>query len=59
MHCAICSFLKDSISLTLQDGSSVQQYEELCRLAQNHYRRYHPNPFDIAMTEFRFMNERG
>ncbi len=58
MNCEICVFLKHIISQTLDGGSSVQDYEELCRLAQNHYRRFHPNPFDMAMTEFRFMNEK-
>ncbi len=56
MNCHVCEFLKDAVKDALRAGLEAVEYEELRRLAFSHYRRFHPNPFDIAMSEVNFMN---
>ncbi len=58
MKCVVCEFLKDVVKLAYDQNYESSCCEELRRLAYNHYRRFHPNPFDQAMAEFQFSNEK-
>ncbi len=55
MYCDICEFLKKQV-IRFAIKSTTKEFLEMRRLARNHYRRFHPNPFDEGLDEAEFMN---
>ncbi len=55
MNCEICEWLKVIVKRAL-DTSLHKEFLEVRRLARSHYRRFHPNPFDVALDEDEFGN---